>query len=309
MVKLRVPAALAAGVRLLTMGVLCCAAVVPRNLTPYTELSPAAFWVLCSAVLGLAASSAHGQIAQLPERADDLHHGHHMNIPLGEAECAPQYTYSDGAHGPGNWAGACRAGRMQAPIDVVKPTRMPINNLKFGYQLVDLDVVNDCNQYRIAVKLPDNDWLKIGRKPYFLSEVHFRTPGENAVKGKRPPMSIQFLHLSAEAQIFMIEVPVIAGKENPAFKTLLEHIPAPGKEIKVQGVKFNPMDLLPADRKFYRFPGSLTTPPYCNEGVTWYVMTHPVEFSAEQIAAYKKYYHDTARPLQALNGRPVAESE
>jgi carbonic anhydrase len=30
--------------------------------------------------------------------------------------------------------------------------------------------------------------------------------------------------------------------------------------------------------------------------------------SAAQITRYRKYYHNTARPLQALNNRPVAES-
>jgi carbonic anhydrase len=37
-------------------------------------------------------------------------------------------------------------------------------------------------------------------------------------------------------------------------------------------------------------------------------MKNPIEFCQAQIAEYKKYYHDTARPLQLLNGRPVAES-
>ena len=91
-------------------------------------------------------------------------------------------------------------------------------------------------------------------------------------------------------------------------KTLLEHVPAPGKESKVGGVKIDPVDFLPEDRSFYRFPGSLTT-PICNEEVMWYVMKNPVEFSEAQITEYMKYYQDTARPLQPLNGRPVAESE
>jgi carbonic anhydrase len=41
----------------------------------------------------------------------------------------------------------------------------------------------------------------------------------------------------------------------------------------------------------------------------WYVMKNPVEFSETQITEYMKYYQNTARPLQPLNGRPVAESE
>jgi carbonic anhydrase len=169
-------------------------------------------------------------------------------------------------------------------------------------------VINNCNQYRILVRFPDNKWLRIGRKPYFLSELHFRVPGENAVNGKRPRMSVQLVHLSPETVIAIVEVPVVAGKENPAMKALLEHVPAPGKESKVDGVQINPTDFLPADHTFYRVPGSLTV-PICNEGVTWYVMKNPIEFSEAQIAAYLKHYHDTARPLQPANGRPMAESQ
>jgi carbonic anhydrase len=121
-------------------------------------------------------------------------------------------------------------------------------------------------------------------------------------------MSIQLVHLSPESKFLIIEVPVVAGKENAATKVLLEHVPGRGKENKVAGAKINAANFLPADRSFYRFPGSLTI-PICNEGVMWYVMKHPVEFSEAQITAYMTYYHDTARPLQPLNGRPVAESQ
>jgi carbonic anhydrase len=96
------------------------------------------------------------------------------------------------------------------------------------------------------------------------------------------------------------------GKENPVIKTLWEHIPEKGREDKFPGVKINAGDLLPTDRSYYRFPGSLTT-PLCNEGVEWYVMKNPIEMSEAQIEEYKKHYHNTARPLQPVNDRPIAE--
>jgi len=168
--------------------------------------------------------------------------------------------------------------------------------------------VNACNEYQLKVRFPENLWLRLGRKPYRLSEIAFHEPAENAVNGKRSPMSLQLVHLSPESTFVIVEVPVIVGKENPVVQTLLTHIPEAGKERVAAGLKINPMDLLPADRSFYRFPGSLTT-PVCNEGVTWFLMKNPIEMSAAQIAAYKKHYHDTARPLQPVNGRPVFESK
>jgi len=267
--------------------------------------------ILCFSLL-VAVPRGTCQEAQPPEKLDATQHAqhehHHLHMSLGEEECAPTFTYEKGALGPNHWPGVCNVGRMQAPIDIRHAEKLPIDDLKFNYQPADLDIINDCNEYRILVKFPDNYWLTVGKKPYVLAELHFREPGENAVNGKRPNMSIQFVHFSPEGVFLIIEVPVVAGRENPVIKTLWDHIPAPGKENKVEGVRINPIDLLPVNRSFYRFPGSLTT-PICNEVVTWYVMKTPIQLSRAQIAEYTRRYHNTARQLQPLNGRPVSERQ
>lgn len=269
-----------------------------------------AFSGLCLFIC-ISTSQGFCQIAQPLEKVEPGQHQHmghhHLHLTLGEQKCAPAYTYNDGPQGPSHWPSLCSEGKMQAPIDIQNAQKLPINNLNFKYQAVDLDILNDCNQYRLLVKVPDNYWLTVGKKPYNLAEIHFREPGETAINGKRPRMSVQFLHFSPEGVFLVIEVPVVVGKENPAMKEILDNVPEPGKEDKVTGVKIDPTALLPADRGFYRYPGSLTT-PICNEVVTWLVMKNPIEFSEAQIAAYAKYYHDTARPLQPSNGRPVAQT-
>ena len=254
------------------------------------------------------------QIAEPPEKLEpgqpaQMHEHHHLHLILGEEKCAPTYTYDEGPTGPTHWPELCTSGKMQSPIDIERAEQLSIRYLTFKYQPSDLDIVNDCNQYRVLLKFPDNYWLTIGKRPYFLAEIHFRAPGENAVKGKRPPMSVQFVHYSPEGVFLIVEVPVVVGKENPVIKTIWEHIPEPGKENEVEGVKINPMDLLPADQNYYRYPGSLTT-PICNEVVQWFVMKNPIEMSEAQIAEYTtKHYHDVARPLQPQNGRPIHEPQ
>jgi len=268
---------------------------------------------LCFSVI-IYTAPAWSQVAQLPEKpAQHQHgHGHQMNLPSGASDkCEPKFTYEDGPRGPEHWEGVCGTGRMQSPIDITATKKMPIPPLaplEFHYQLADLDMVNDCNKYLIKVRFPGNLWLKVAKKPYRLSEIDFHEPGENAVNAKRPAMSLELVHLSPEATFLIIEVPVMVGKENPVIKTLWEHIPAAGKEQKVEGVKINAMDLLPADHGFYSFRGSLTN-PICNEGVAWFVMKNPIEMSEAQIEQYRKYYHNTARPLQPLHDRPVVESK
>jgi carbonic anhydrase len=283
-----------------------------RSSAPGRVRGTALFLSTCSFLV--VAGIAFCQVAEPPEKVEPGAHdhmqmgAHHMNFPMGEEKCAPQFSYVNGSAGPSHWGGVCLTGKMQSPVDIQNAQQLPIGKLlKFNYQPVDLDVINDCNGYRMLVRFPDNDWLKVGKKPYFLSELHFRAPGENAVNGKRPRMSVQLVHLDSETTVAIVEVPVVVGKENRAMKALLEHVPAPGKENKVAGLQIDATDFLPEDRSFYRVPGSLTT-PLCNEGATWYVMKHPIEFSAAQIAAYKKYYHDTARPLQPANDRPMSAS-
>ncbi len=265
-----------------------------------------AFSFLCFSIF------VYGQAAQLPENHSEHRHAANMNLPSGVTDkCDPQFTYEDGPKGPGHWEGVCTTGQMQAPIDIKDPEQIPIPPLppmQFSYAPADLDMVNDCNNYTIKLRFPKNYWFKYRRKPYRLSEIRFREPGETAVNGKRPPMALQFVHLAPETTILIIEVPVVVGKENQVIKKLWEHIPQGGKEYKPAAAKINPMDLLPVDRSYYRFPGSLTT-PICNEGVQWFVMKHPIEMSKAQIDKYRKYYHDTARPLQPLNGRPLVESK
>ena len=236
-------------------------------------------------------------------------HQHHMlHMTMGAQKCAPTFTYSEGPSGPAQWPGLCTTGKMQAPIDIEGARKLRIATPNIKYEPVDLDIVDDCNRHRLLVKFPDNYWLRVGKKPYNLTELHFRTPGETAVKGKRPRMSVQLVHFSPEGVFLVIEVPVVAGKENPVIKTLWDHMPDPGREIKVKGLKINAADLLPADRSFNRYPGSLTT-PICNEVATWMVMKNPIELSEAQIEQYAKRYRDNARPLQPANGRPVSEPQ
>ncbi len=247
------------------------------------------------------------QHSHLSDPASPQHHGHQMDMPSAATQkCDPKFSYDAGQQGPSQWEGVCNSGQMQAPVDIQTAEKLSLAPMVFGYQPSDFAILNDCNHYQLKVKFPNNYWLRIGKKPYFLTEINFHEPGENAVKGQRPVMSLHLVHLSPESTFLVIEVPVIVGKENPVIKALWEHIPEAGKQQQMEGLKLNAADLLPADRGYYRFPGSLTN-PLCNEGVTWFLMKKPIEMSEAQIAEYKKYYHNTARPLQPLNNRPVAE--
>jgi carbonic anhydrase len=80
------------------------------------------------------------------------------------------------------------------------------------------------------------------------------------------------------------------------------------KAVDVAGVQVDITNLLPTDRGYYTFAGSLTTPP-CSEGVTWFVLKQQSSISANEIAAFAKIYPKNARPIQPLNGRMLLETK
>ena len=79
--------------------------------------------------------------------------------------------------------------------------------------------------------------------------------------------------------------------------------------IAVAGIAFLCVGyrLLPQDRRYYTYMGSLTTPP-CTEDVLWIVMKQPVQASAEQLELFSRMYPMNARPTQAAGNRTIKES-
>lgn len=64
----------------------------------------------------------------------------------------------------------------------------------------------------------------------------------------------------------------------------------------------------PHTHRYYRYMGSLTTPP-CSQEVTWNIMGKIKHMSKDQVASLKAPLNseckDNARPLQPLNGRRI----
>ncbi len=103
---------------------------------------------------------------------------------------------------------------------------------------------------------------------------------------------MHFVHKSSQGELAVIGAFLEEGAKNTEFAKVLENVPqqvAPGHEAKNQAeVIFDKTGLLPwdGDINYYRYTGSLTTPP-CTEGVRWIVMQTPVEVGKEQIAEFR----------------------
>lgn len=224
------------------------------------------------------------------------------------ATCSPDFNYALGPHGPAHWGGTCNTGKMQAPIDIRNAKKASLPPLAFAYEPASLNILNDCNHYTVKINYSGSSSITFGNRTYKLKQFHFHEPSEEAIDGNRASMVVHLVHEADDKSVAVVAALVQPGEENKLITTLLANLPPKGEKREFPYIKIDPTSLLPADRSFYMFAGSLTTPK-CDEGVTWFVLKKPIYFSQPQIDAYKKQYSGTARPLQPLNGRTIEESK
>ncbi len=97
------------------------------------------------------------------------------------------------------------------------------------------------------------------------------------------------------------------GEENPALNPILAVIPTQLNHPVAVDKRVDLRPLFPDDLHYYRFSGSLTTPP-CSEGLRWLVMKQPVTLSQAQLDAFRQALKSSNnRPLQPLHGRLIVE--
>jgi carbonic anhydrase len=203
---------------------------------------------------------------------------------------------------------ACGAGTAQSPIDLkakkIKTADLP--PLQFDYRPATLSIIN--NGHSIQVNYPAGSTLTVGGHVYKLVQFHFHHPSENHENGKALPLEVHLVHADADGKLAVVAVFFDVDKPNPLIDVAWRNIPEKGeKGVDVSASSINPTDLLPANRGYYSFVGSLTTPP-CSEGVSWYVVKTHMTVSKEQLDQFAKIFKKNARPTQPLNGRAVVQT-
>ncbi|MEK9644733.1 MAG: carbonic anhydrase family protein [Alphaproteobacteria bacterium] len=120
---------------------------------------------------------------------------------------------------------------------------------------------------------------------------------------------MQFLHRSAEGRLVVVSVLVVEGRENLAFRKIIERLLAGvGGSIADPKILMNTRDLLPELGTYIRYSSSLTSAP-CTEDVDWFVMSQPVLLSEGQIARVRDAVGDNARDTQPRNGRYLQSAQ
>ncbi len=235
----------------------------------------------------------------------------------GVEEQAPHWGYE--AHdGPVMWASLnpawtlCSDGHRQSPIDLPTGLEPEEGSKRRRYLPASLRIARNehvadilDNGHTIQVNTDAGGVLELDGLEFDLIQGHFHSPSEHTVDGRHAPLEMHLVHQGPDGRLAVVGILIEEGDLTPAFDAIIQNLPsAPGESRHVEGVTVNALDLLPASEDYYRYEGSLTTPP-CLEVVTWLVMAAAVTLSEGQMRAFTALIPGTNRPVQPLNGRVI----
>lgn len=174
--------------------------------------------------------------------------------------------------------------------------------ISFHYLPSPLNVVN--NGHTVQVNYARGSYIVVGKKRYDLLQFHFHHPSEEEIDGKRSAVGVHLVHKDPEGHLAVVAVLLTEGPGNTATEAVFNHVPAGTERETPANTTVNAADLVPGERSYYSFTGSLTTPP-CTEGVQWFVLQTASTLSKSALETLAKLYPNNARPVQPLNGRVV----
>lgn len=253
---------------------------------------------------------------------------------LSAAAQEPTWSYQ-GKTGPNYWGdlseeyALCRQGVNQSPIDILDTTFDRLFSLGFIYKDVPLlasrrnhsieidygEPIENGGEYieirGEKVALPNmlsyDSTLNISGETYTLQKINFHTPSEHKYEHKSYPLEVQLHHKNEFQQWAILSVFFETGQKNDLIEKLLQYISDDESPTQQPQTMINAQNLLPQQRGYYHYRGSLTTPP-CHEGVRWFVFKESNSLSKSQLQKLTQEIKPNNRPLQAKNYRFLLES-
>jgi carbonic anhydrase len=276
---------------------------------------------------GARVKTKHAGVAK-PTTKVHTHHGHaaatthaapafavapkfiHQTGHANHAGHAP-WSYQ-GEAGPQAWSqlksefSLCGNGQRQSPIDIRGGLAVELDPVRFDYQASRFAVID--NGHTVQVNLASGNSIEVAGKRFDLVQFHFHRPSEERIDGKQFEMSLHLVHKDDQGRLAVVALLFDKGAAQPVLQRVWNNLPLEKNEELAARLPLELNGLLPADRRYYTYMGSLTTPP-CSEGVQWIVMREPVTASVEQIDLFARMYPMNARPLQAAAGRRIMQSQ
>ncbi|MFZ3073365.1 MAG: carbonic anhydrase family protein [Thermodesulfobacteriota bacterium] len=221
---------------------------------------------------------------------------------------APHWTY-EGEGSPDKWGelspdyATCSQGKTQSPIDIKEAAQEELTPIDFSYSAIKTAKVLN-NGHTLQVNYDNGSMISINGKEYDLVQFHFHAPSEHTVNGKPADMELHFVHKNGNKKLAVVGVLMVKGAENETIAKLWANLPKNANDSADVKAAFNAGDLLPVEKGYFNYSGSLTTPP-CSEGVNWLVLKNPIEMSESQIKAFAGIIGKSNRPVQPVNKRKL----
>jgi carbonic anhydrase len=199
----------------------------------------------------------------------------------------------------------CTTGTQQSPLDLIGPISAQLPRLAIRWSNRPDTIVN--NGHTIQLNSAAGDTLEVGDRSYLLTQFHFHHPSEHLVDGKGFAMEAHFVHAGEGGGLAVVGVFMMPGRANAVFNKIVSTMPAEEGPPVPADSAIDPNGLLPTQLGYYRYEGSLTTPP-CSETVNWLVLAEGIEVSEADIARFAKLYPMNARPIQNRSRRFILGS-
>ncbi|ADG40802.1 carbonic anhydrase family protein [Leuconostoc kimchii] len=137
--------------------------------------------------------------------------------------------------------------------------------------------------------------LEIADETWTLERFHFHDGAEHLVDDVRHDIEIHFVYHHDDRILVLAVFGDVTSVESDT------HIPEVFSEAIDAQLLTN---WLPKDQSYYRYVGSLTTPPL-GENVTWLVFSHPIAISEKDLSVIHQHYPNNYRDVQDIAGRDV----
>jgi carbonic anhydrase len=204
---------------------------------------------------------------------------------------------------------ACSKGHEQSPIDIRGAhLNKALQPIEFHYIAGPVRMEND--GHTVVVHVDPGSYMVAGGVRYDLVQFDFHHPAETPVRGKLTDMDVELLHKSADGKLAVVEVRLgeDVGNPNAVLATLWEHLPRTAGQTENVADLVSAGGLLPADRGYWTYSGSLAAPP-CTEGARWFVFEQEIGISRDQLRAFGAMFKINSRPLQDAHGRRIEANE
>jgi carbonic anhydrase len=232
-------------------------------------------------------------------------------VPIAKTKAPRGHWEYEGDNGPQNWSqlkpefSTCGSGKRQSPIDIRDGISVNLDPVSFDYKPSAFKVID--NGHTVQVNVAAGNTIEVMNRRYELQQFHFHRPSEERINGRQFDMVAHLVHKDLEGRLAVVAVLLDRGSVQPVVQTIWNNLPLEKNEELAAKTEIDLNQLLPAERGYFTYMGSMTTPP-CSEGVLWMVMQKPVSISSEQIGIFSRMYPMNARPIQATSGRMIKGS-